>query len=480
MKATTSNGKPEASSSPNSSSSTSFTPTTPLALPAEVATGSDDAGGDDDGSRGREEEASRKAEPPSVADRKVEPTDDSNPSDDALDDQVPEPLVAERGWGEALLTREAQSIAHLMTRIPKKEFCDVCRKAKMIKYPSRARGGSRQIKAESFGDHVTGDFLITAKGEEAGDEDEGIGLALKDVFSGFTYVYPSPRKDAESTINSFKHFVLDEAIVKIFYSDNASELISAARTLQWRHVTSKDYISQSNAVAERTIRSIVEGTRVSLLQSGLHHQYWPHAARHWCISNNIAQFDDEDKSPWELRFGGRFKGPIVPFGCKIDYWTGPRKRVKDNLRFDPTSAPGIFIGYIMHPGCLFRDEYSVTSLPNVLKASHDEKVPILRVSQISVPKSIEFPTQKDKIIRSEGRVELVDQPELPPLEDQDANMNQPESFPVEKLERDIKPNADAIGGRAIWNAAWLAFLRAKNPDGSEKLGWFAYGGVRSS
>ena len=86
--------------------------------------------------------------------------------------------------------------------------------------------------------------------------------------------------------------------------------------------------------------------------------------------------------------------------------------------------------------------------------------------------------QKDKIIRSEGRVELVDQPELPPLEDQDAKMNQPDSFPVEKLERDVKPNADAIGGKAVWNAAWLAFLRTKNPDGSEKLGWFAYGGCQ--
>ena len=468
-----------ASSSSKCPPSTSSSTPTPLALPAEVAKGSDDAVGDDDVSRGDKEEASRKAEPPSAADRKVEPpTDDSNPSDDALDDQVPGPLVAERGRGEALLKREANSITHLMTHIPKNEFCDVCRKAKMIKYPSRARGGSRQIEAESFGDHVTGDFLITAKGEEAGDEDEGIGLVLKDVYSGFTYVYPSARKDAESTINSFKHFVLDEAIVKIFYSDNAPELISAARTLQWRHVTSKDYISQSNAVAERTIRSIVEGTRVSLLQSGLHHQYWPHAARHWCVSNNIAQFDDEDKSPWELRFGERFKGPIVPFGCKIDYWTGPRKRVKDNLRFDPTSAPGIFIGYILHPGCLFRDEFAVMSLPNVLKASHDEKIPILRVSQISVPKAIEFPMQKDKIIRSEGRVELIDQPELPPLEDQDAKMNQPDSFPVEKLERDIKPNADAIGGKAVWNAAWLAFLRTKNPDGSEKLGWFAYGGCQ--
>lgn len=41
-----------------------------------------------------------------------------------------------------------------------------------------------------------------------------------------------------------------------------------------------------------------------------------------------------------------------------------------------------------------------------MRASHEEKVPILRVSQISVPKSIECPMQKAKVIRSEGRVEL--------------------------------------------------------------------------
>ena len=108
--------------------------------------------------------------------------------------------ITERGRGEALLKREAQSIAHLMTHIPKNEFCDVCCRAKMIKYLSRARGGSRQIKAESFGDHVTGDFLITAKGEEAGDEDEGIGLVLKDVFSGYTYVYPSAPSTPSNTL----------------------------------------------------------------------------------------------------------------------------------------------------------------------------------------------------------------------------------------------------------------------------------------
>ena len=153
-----------ASSSSKCPPSTSSSTPTPLALPAEVAKGSDDAVGDDDVSRGDKEEASRKAEPPSAADRKVEPpTDDSNPSDDALDDQVPGPLVAERGRGEALLKREANSITHLMTHIPKNEFCDVCRKAKMIKYPSRARGGSRQIEAESFGDMLLGTSLSPPK-----------------------------------------------------------------------------------------------------------------------------------------------------------------------------------------------------------------------------------------------------------------------------------------------------------------------------
>ena len=54
-------------------------------------------------------------------------------------------------------------------------------------------------------------------------------------------------------------------------------------------------------------------------------------------------------TPWKLRFGNGFEGPLIPFGCKVDYWTGPRKRPKKQMKFDPTSEPGIFLGYVIHP-----------------------------------------------------------------------------------------------------------------------------------
>jgi len=162
------------------------------------------------------------------------------------------------------------------------------------------------------------------------------------------YVYPNARRTTNAAILAIKHFVGHDDKIGVFYSDNAPELISAMKILQCRHVLSRDYISKSNAQAERAVRSVLEGTRVNLLQAGLNHWHWPHAARHWCFMQNVIATGG-DKSPWELRFGSKFDGPLVPFGCLVDYWNGPRKKNKEGLRFDPTSSPGLFLGYAIHP-----------------------------------------------------------------------------------------------------------------------------------
>ena len=89
-----------------------------MALPAEVASGSGDAGGGDDDIVGEKQKqlAGRLTRP---GDWKVEPpTDESKSSDDAMVDQAPGPLVAERGTGRSLTRKEP---------IPKNDFCDVCR-----------------------------------------------------------------------------------------------------------------------------------------------------------------------------------------------------------------------------------------------------------------------------------------------------------------------------------------------------------------
>ena len=293
---------------------------------------------------------------------------------------------------------EACSKGHLLTHMPKNPFCDVCTKAKMQKPPSKTKGGSSKVEAQVFGDHIAGDCLVTMDDEEEGIDSERIALVVKDVATGFIYVYPSARRNTESIILAMKHFTGPADKVGIFYSDNAPELVAAMKILQWRHTISKDYISKSNAVAESLVRSILEGTRVNLLQSGLHHQYWPHAARHWCFMCNVIQIGEEI-TPWKLRFGEDYKGPKIPFGCQIDYWTGPRKRPKSDLKFEPTSKPGIFLGYVVHPGFDFRTEFIVASLQDMRVANFEDKVNVVRVIKVSEPEVINFPLQ-DRLTRT--------------------------------------------------------------------------------
>ena len=119
---------------------------------------------------------------------------------------------------------------------------------------------------------------------------------------------------------AFKHFVRTGETVNVFYSDRAPELVKAADQLKWKQVQSTNYISKTNAIAERNVRAIIEGTRTNLEQAGLHHSYWPHAAKHYCMAHNITDHPDYH-SPWKVRFGEDFPGPYLPFGCQVNFWT---------------------------------------------------------------------------------------------------------------------------------------------------------------
>ena len=177
-------------------------------------------------------------------------------------------------------------------------------------------------------------------------------MVVKDVATNFMYIYPSGTRTSRDAILALKHFIRHDDQAGVLYSDNAPELIKALKILEWRHVLSKDYISKSNAIAERSIRTALEGARTNLHQAGLHRMYWPHAARHWCMLQNVISRSGQI-SPWKLRVGKDFQGPLIPFGCQVDYWNGPRKRrVKDGLKFEPTSSEGIFLGHVVNPELL--------------------------------------------------------------------------------------------------------------------------------
>jgi hypothetical protein len=90
-----------------------------------------------------------------------------------------------------------------------------------------------------------------------------------------------------------------------------------------------------------------------------------------------------DKSLWELRFGSKFDGPLIPFGCLVDYWNGPRKKNKEGLRFDPTSSPGLFLGYAIHPESMWRREFIVVPTKDLIENESNGTASILHVIKIN-------------------------------------------------------------------------------------------------
>ena len=75
-----------------------------------------------------------------------------------------------------------------------------------------------------------------------------------------------------------------------------------------RHNTSRPYTDESQSVVEREIRTILEGTRANLTQSGLSETLWPYAAQHHAMALSLSKRSDTGHIPWTERFGENFSG----------------------------------------------------------------------------------------------------------------------------------------------------------------------------
>ena len=102
------------------------------------------------------------------------------------------------------------------------------------------------------------------------------------------------------------------------------------------------------------------------------------------MANNIVD-TREGSSPWSQWFSEKFKGPLVPFGLRVDYWIGPKSKVKSSVRFEPTSNPGIFLGYAIQCNFVWRKEFLVLPLKDVMVSDFVAEIQPLRVHQIAVP-----------------------------------------------------------------------------------------------
>ena len=118
------------------------------------------------------------------------------------------------------------------------------------------------------------------------------------------------------------------------------------------HRTATPGRPQTNAIAERAVRTVLEGSRVLLLHAGLPHIFWPYAARAFCMCRNTSR--ETGDSPWKLRHGREFQGKRIPFGALVHFHLAPDRAPPS--KFSPRGTLCVFLGYFPQPGGLWKGE----------------------------------------------------------------------------------------------------------------------------
>ena len=186
-------------------------------------------------------------------------------------------------------------------------------------------------------------------------------LVIFDVGTGLLGSYPAASKGMRDTIRSLQRFAGPNRSYTRIYTDASRELIAAVREIgveQVMHDTSTPGMPQTNGLAESMVRRVVHGTRALLAKAGLPHPYWSLASVCFAFLRNTSI--REGDSVWNKLHGkGHFRGKRLPFGCLVHFMPSPTSRRHVPTKYDPTAVPGIFLGYAIHHGYEWRNQYRV-------------------------------------------------------------------------------------------------------------------------
>ncbi|CAI7801953.1 unnamed protein product [Closterium sp. NIES-53] len=204
---------------------------------------------------------------------------------------------------------------------PPDDNCEICLLSKFTRFPFHSVTGRSKKPLELVHMDLVGPLLVQ------GHKGERYFLTIVDDWSRLMWAYPLKQKDhATPTIKEdWLPFVEKQAecVVKRTRTDLGGEFLGA-ETTAWlkkqgiqRELTTA-YSPQSNGVAERANRTILETARALLIESGVGNSMWPHAVRHATVARNrvLTKVGNESWVPLE-RWLGR-KPPVDMlrvFGC---------------------------------------------------------------------------------------------------------------------------------------------------------------------
>ena len=262
----------------------------------------------------------------------------------------------------------------------------------MTRAPCRRRTGEALPRAEKFGDLKTADHKVLNEGCESRDN-HCYAVVVQDLATQWIQYYLLKTKTSHEKV--CRNFWSRRTNRKLFTPTTRWNFGKACEDLSWNHRTSTPHRSETHGFAERAVRRVKEGTSAVLLQSGLDEKWWSDSMECYGYLRNIQDVLTDGKTPHERRFGEPFKGPIIPFGAMVEYHpTSPKDQARLH-QFGKKEIPGIFLGYELVAGGLWKGDILIADLEDLAK-----EVLITKSWWIHIPSSRFY----SKIVRKRLRI----------------------------------------------------------------------------
>ena len=259
----------------------------------------------------------------------------------------------EREQDEGHSEREPESMdSHLLDHSHKRKDCPTCQRVRVKQLQHGRALEPTRLKARQFGDHLTGDHLISLKDFDRGIDGETAGLVLVDVFTDDLACYGCIDKSGDTAFHHMNHYEGPFRKIRYFYSDASGELNKAARMLGWPGDKSTHGVKETNGIAENGVQRVTKGTACCLTNAGLEDKWWPYAAKAFCFNRRAKIVDGDSIYNKKFNAGHIEQKRLIPFGSRVDFLPTPdAKWTKDNKRkFGAPTVPGIFLGYVEKSG----------------------------------------------------------------------------------------------------------------------------------
>ena len=224
------------------------------------------------------------------------------------------------------------------------------------------------LEASEFGEVIAADHIHAFRSPDDSDAPDKsyVVLCLRDKYTGLFAAFPGNDRSTNAVVVAVRKFVGRRVCSKpvTLVSDAADEFEAAAEEMGWNSSSSLPNRFPHNAQLEREIGTFQEGVRSSFLEAGfsIRPELWPVACRYGAMAMNLTLRapQDESCSRWDFNNddAGRDENHVkkLVLGQLVFY------RHKHESKFGPNAAPGLFAGWRLEPGGIYRDVTRVLDL----------------------------------------------------------------------------------------------------------------------